>query len=1045
MFDFFSSFLSRLFDTKHYYYTHIALSRRRRKRREREEEEEEEEDEEEEDTFFFRREKTAERKSARLSSEKRQLETQSMLVLTTTYDPFAASLGEACGLCFDDGRRLCHQSRNKAALAFRRRRGGGRLFGGGDGWSSRRGGGCFIKALDAMISRRHHSRNERVCFHWSPITPLEERTTSRRRRRTLSRRAALNDDQDKEEEEEEEDTEARKDDDDDTKEEEEEGRTLRNEMGGEKDKVIDPEPRKKEGMKQHAHQNPRHPNNNNHQQHPHATLALVNRATKIVAAYACVSFLAYAYEAAFGGGGSGGSLMTREMKRKATVLQVSYSKFLRDARKNDVGTVTVAGDRLTWKPKKPTVIETGKRRKDLGGKKEERQRQFQRRQEKRRTTTTTTTTTTSRSDDGSNSLIEIHYATRKPADAQMPYSQLEKNDVEVFSVDVDGEKNGFDFPFLVFASIVLFFWLRNLRENSMMMGSGGGIPGGRGGMPGGGMPGGIPGAGRQVGGRSFNNGRGRNDPNFTPPPSTTFEDVAGVDEAKEELSEIVDILKNPERYSKLGARPPCGVLLCGSPGTGKTLLARAVAGEAGVPFISVAASEFVELYVGMGASRVRDVFARARAQAPAIVFIDEIDAVAKGRSDGKMRGMGNDEREQTLNQLLTELDGFDADTSRLVICIGATNRPDTLDAALRRPGRFDRIVQVDKPDVQGRREILDVHVQTRGLPLENNAHNGKKSLLDEIATMTSGFTGADLENLVNEAALLAGRESKTIVGKEEFEKAVLRTVAGVEKKRSLLGPREKFNVSAHEVGHAIVSQAIGTLLPGSTKPEQISIVARSGGALGFTYTPPNTDEPERKLMFADELRGQIATFMGGRAAEMIACKRVSTGASDDIQRATMLAYKGFAEWGLSASVGPISIPTLSSGGNPEDWSFSDRAKESGHDVEGEVTGLLNAALVVACETLRLNEALLREASEVLAKEERVQGDALRAYLDRAKAPASLAKFLEGKYDVPTREDFKLLNAMPLPAFEVAKALGGSTENDNHDGGNSGSNDKVAPR
>ena len=1033
MFDFFSSFLSRLFDTKHYYYTHIALSRRRRKRREREEEEEEEE---EEDTFFFRREKTAERKSARLSSEKRQLETQSMLVLTTTYDPFAASLGEACG-CFDDGRRLCHQSRNKAALAFRRRRGGGRLFGGGDGWSSRRGGGCFIKALDAMISRRHHSRNERVCFHWSPITPLEERTTSRRRRRTLSRRAALNDDQDKEEEEEEEDTEARKDDDDDTKEEEEEGRTLRNEMGGEKDKVIDPEPRKKEGMKQHAHQNPRHPNNN-HQQHPHATLALVNRATKIVAAYACVSFLAYAYEAAFGGGGSGGSLMTREMKRKATVLQVSYSKFLRDARKNDVGTVTVAGDRLTWKPKKPTVIETGKRRNPK--KEEERQRQ-----EKRRTTTTTTTTTTSRSDDGSNSLIEIHYATRKPADAQMPYSQLEKNDVEVFSVDVDGEKNGFDFPFLVFASIVLFFWLRNLRENSMMMGSGGGIPGGRGGMPGGGMPGGIPGAGRQVGGRSFNNGRGRNDPNFTPPPSTTFEDVAGVDEAKEELSEIVDILKNPERYSKLGARPPCGVLLCGSPGTGKTLLARAVAGEAGVPFISVAASEFVELYVGMGASRVRDVFARARAQAPAIVFIDEIDAVAKGRSDGKMRGMGNDEREQTLNQLLTELDGFDADTSRLVICIGATNRPDTLDAALRRPGRFDRIVQVDKPDVQGRREILDVHVQTRGLPLENNAHNGKKSLLDEIATMTSGFTGADLENLVNEAALLAGRESKTIVGKEEFEKAVLRTVAGVEKKRSLLGPREKFNVSAHEVGHAIVSQAIGTLLPGSTKPEQISIVARSGGALGFTYTPPNTDEPERKLMFADELRGQIATFMGGRAAEMIACKRVSTGASDDIQRATMLAYKGFAEWGLSASVGPISIPTLSSGGNPEDWSFSDRAKESGHDVEGEVTGLLNAALVVACETLRLNEALLREASEVLAKEERVQGDALRAYLDRAKAPASLAKFLEGKYDVPTREDFKLLNAMPLPAFEVAKALGGSTENDNHDGGNSGSNDKVAPR
>ena len=771
---------------------------------------------------------------------------------------------------------------------------------------------------------------------------------------------------------------------------------------------------------------PQRMNNGNKNPQPPRSVMLVNRATKIVGTYALVSFLAYAYEAAFGSFAGNPSATNAMKERRARVLQVSYSKFLRDARKNEIGTVTVAGDRLTWKPRKPTVIETG------GGSSEGKQ---QRRGGGERTTTLS-------KNDGSKSF-EIHYATRKPADAQTPYAQLEKNDVELFSVDADGDKNAFDFPFLVFASIVLFFWLRNFRENSMMMGSGGGMPGGRGGMPGGGMPGGIPGAGRQVGGRSFN-GRGRNDPNFTPPPSTTFEDVAGVDEAKEELSEIVDILKNPERYSKLGARPPCGVLLCGSPGTGKTLLARAVAGEAGVPFISVAASEFVELYVGMGASRVRDVFARARAQAPAIVFIDEIDAVAKGRSDGKMRGMGNDEREQTLNQLLTELDGFDADASRLVICIGATNRPDTLDAALRRPGRFDRIVQVDKPDVQGRREILDVHVQTRGLPLENNAQDGKKHLLDEIATMTSGFTGADLENLVNEAALLAGRENKTNVGKEEFEKAVLRTVAGVEKKRSLLGPREKFNVSAHEVGHAIVSQAVGTLLPGSTKPEQISIVARSGGALGFTYTPPNTDEPERKLMFADELRGQIATFMGGRAAEMIACKRVSTGASDDIQRATTLAYKGFAEWGLSASVGPISIPTLSSGGNPEDWSFSDRAKESGHDVEGEVTGLLNAALVVACETLQLNEALLLEASEVLAKEERVQGDALRAYLDRAKAPASLAKFLEGKYDIPTREDFRRLNAMPLPEFEVARAL---IDNGGNNTSSNSSNDtnKVAPR
>jgi cell division protease FtsH len=260
-----------------------------------------------------------------------------------------------------------------------------------------------------------------------------------------------------------------------------------------------------------------------------------------------------------------------------------------------------------------------------------------------------------------------------------------------------------------------------------------------------------------------------------------------VDEAKEELQEIVDILKRPEHYVRLGARPPSGVLLVGAPGTGKTLLARAVAGEAGVPFISVSASEFIELYVGMGAARVRDVFARAREQAPSIVFIDEIDAVAKGRSEGRMRGMGNDEREQTLNQLLTELDGFDGDS--LVICIAATNRADTLDSALKRPGRFDRTVTVERPDKQGRKEILGVHIGSRNLPLKEGF------VVDDIATMTAGFTGADLANLVNEAALLAGRKGLTTVGEKEFEDAVLRTVAGIEKKRSLLTPAEKVSIS----------------------------------------------------------------------------------------------------------------------------------------------------------------------------------------------------------------------------------------------------------
>jgi cell division protease FtsH len=778
------------------------------------------------------------------------------------------------------------------------------------------------------------------------------------------------------------------------------------------DDEDDDEAKKKKKKKMEEEEQKRIWTNANNNTNNNRSMMLVNRATKIVGFYALVSFMAYAFEAVFGNG-------TRQLQQQQQVqsrtMTVAYSKFLKDARKNEIQTLSVAGDRLTWKPRQPTVVHTDKWKLHWN---EETNKPFVGQKVlKQQTYSVKGKSKNMMNNQAADGGFEIHYAAIKPRDAETPYALLEKNDVELFSVNV-GDEKGFDFPFYIFTAVIFLFWLRNFRENQMMNGGSGGV-GSRGGMPGGGMPGGIAGAGRQFGSRAGFNGR--KDQQNQLPPSTTFADVAGVDEAKEELSEIVDILKNPERYAKLGARPPCGVLLCGSPGTGKTLLARAVAGEAGVPFISVAASEFVELYVGMGASRVRDVFARARAQAPAIVFIDEIDAVAKGRSDGKMRGMGNDEREQTLNQLLTELDGFDQDPSRLVICIGATNRPDTLDAALRRPGRFDRIVQVDKPDVQGRREILDVHVQTRGLPLEKNK-DSNKNLLDDIATMTSGFTGADLENLVNEAALLAGRENKTIVGKEEFEKAVLRTVAGVEKKRSLLGPQEKFNVSAHEVGHAIVSQAVGTLLPGSTKPEQISIVARSGGALGFTYTPPNSDEPERKLMFADELRGQIVTFMGGRAAEMIACKRVSTGAMDDIQRATTLAYKGMAEWGLSASVGPISVPALSSGGNPEDWSFGDRAKESGHDVEGEVTGLLNAALVVACETLQYNEALLIEAANVLAKEERVQGDALRAYLERAKAPPSLAKFLEGNYEIPTRADFKRLNTMPLPKIDISKAL-----------------------
>jgi cell division protease FtsH len=445
------------------------------------------------------------------------------------------------------------------------------------------------------------------------------------------------------------------------------------------------------------------------------------------------------------------------------------------------------------------------------------------------------------------------------------------------------------------------------------------------------------------------------------------------------------------------------VLLVGAPGTGKTLLARAVAGEAGVPFISISASEFVELYVGMGAARVREVFARAKAQSPAIVFIDEIDAVAKTRGDGKLRGMGNDEREQTLNQLLTELDGFE--TESLVICIAATNRPDSLDAALRRPGRFDRTVSVDRPDKQGRKEILAVHTKRRALPLAADAG------LDVIAQMTAGFTGADLENLVNEAALLAGRAGKTNVGYSEFEAAVLRTVAGIEKKRSLLTMSEKRTVSAHEVGHALVATAVGRLLPDTERPETLSIVSRSGGALGFTYTPPTED---KSLMYKDELLGKVTMFMGGRAAEMVVCKRISSGASDDIQRATNLAYKSIAELGFSANVGPMSVSTLSAGGNEEMLIGSDKSSESDAVVEREVKHTLSTALLVACDVVRSNAEVMAELTKVLSENEKVQGAELQAFLNRVVAPPSLAAYLRGDAPPITKADIDLMSTFPLP-------------------------------
>ncbi|XP_052203089.1 ATP-dependent zinc metalloprotease FTSH 9, chloroplastic-like isoform X2 [Diospyros lotus] len=470
--------------------------------------------------------------------------------------------------------------------------------------------------------------------------------------------------------------------------------------------------------------------------------------------------------------------------------------------------------------------------------------------------------------------------------------------------------------------------------------------------------------------------------------TVTFADVAGVDEAKEELEEIVEFLRNPDRYTRVGARPPRGVLLVGLPGTGKTLLAKAVAGEADVPFISCSASEFVELYVGMGASRVRDLFARAKKEAPSIVFIDEIDAVAKSR-DGRFRIVSNDEREQTLNQLLTEMDGFDSNSA--VIVLGATNRSDVLDPALRRPGRFDRVVMVETPDRTGREAILKVHVSKKELPLGDDVD------LVAIASMTTGFTGADLANLVNEAALLAGRENKVVVEKIDFIQAVERSIAGIEKKTTKLKGSEKAVVARHEAGHAVVGTAVANLLPGQPRVEKLSILPRSGGALGFTYTPPTNED--RYLLFIDELRGRLVTLLGGRAAEeVVYAGRVSTGALDDIRRATDMAYKAVAEYGLNETIGPVSLATLSGGGADESGAIP-WGRDQGHLVDlvqREVKALLQSALDVALSVVQANPTVLEGLGAHLEEKEKVEGEELQEWLKLVVAPAELKLFIRGK-------------------------------------------------
>ena len=456
----------------------------------------------------------------------------------------------------------------------------------------------------------------------------------------------------------------------------------------------------------------------------------------------------------------------------------------------------------------------------------------------------------------------------------------------------------------------------------------------------------------------------------------SFKDVAGVDEAKQELQEVVDFLQNGEKYRRIGAKIPKGVLLVGSPGTGKTLLAKAVAGEAGVPFLSMSGSEFVELYVGVGASRVRDLFNQAKRQAPCIIFIDELDAIGKSR--GNNANGGNDEREQTLNQLLTEMDGFDGNEG--VILIAATNRPEILDPALRRPGRFDRQVLVDRPDKSGRIEILKVH--SRQVMLGENVN------LEEIAAQTAGFAGADLANLVNEAALLAARHNRQAVLMSDFGEAFERVVAGLEKRSRVLTPLERQTVAYHEVGHALV----GAIMPGGGRVSKISIVPRGMGALGYTLQTP---EEDRFLMVEDELRGKIATLLGGRAAEEIVFEKVSTGASDDIQKATELADKAVTQYGMSG-VGPIAF--AKNEGQFLNTSTSRRAV--GGEVAAELDRLvkqnIDHAYAIAIQTLRFNRGLLESATQALLKQEVLEGEQLAKILAEVQIPEELEQFLRGQ-------------------------------------------------
>jgi cell division protease FtsH len=455
---------------------------------------------------------------------------------------------------------------------------------------------------------------------------------------------------------------------------------------------------------------------------------------------------------------------------------------------------------------------------------------------------------------------------------------------------------------------------------------------------------------------------------------TTFEDVAGVDEAKEELKEVIGFLKDPEHYGRLGGRVPKGILLVGPPGTGKTLLARAVAGEAGVPFFSISGSEFVEMFVGVGAARVRDLFEQARKQAPAIIFIDELDALGRARGAYPMGG-GHDEKEQTLNQLLVELDGFDAKSG--LVLLAATNRPEILDPALLRAGRFDRQILVDRPDKVGRVQILKVHLKKAKLASDVDP--------EKLAALTPGFTGADLANLVNEAALIATRRGAESVNLDDFTAAVERIVAGLEKKNRLLVPHEREVVAYHEMGHTLVALS----LPGTDAVHKVSIIPRGIGSLGYTIQRPTED---RFLMTRPELENKMSVLLGGRGAEQLIFGEISTGAADDIQKVTNIARSMVTRYGMVEGLGNITYEaengTFLGGPAPAGWHERTYSETTAREIDQAVKALVDAAYNRTLAILKSRRPILERGARLLLEKETLVEDELRVLMAEDRPAAA---------------------------------------------------------